>query len=266
MNDNHVPPSRMSVDEPLAATNSLFAGRMNRWEPRWIGVIAATALSALLPVTAVRADAEPSARTGVGSTARDPNGPIDGCKKGSEDQGFWSRLKDSYTSHLEWNGGDPTAPPAMIVGGAEVPEPNPPWPYATWNIGASETIGVDNTYYSALMDALYCGEGGQRLKDSRFTIYGWIEPGGNISTSHTRFNYSTGTGGNYPAAYSFEPNAVQLDQAALYLERTADVVQRDHFDWGGRFTALYGTDYKYTFSNGVLSNQYEQHARQYGFD
>jgi hypothetical protein len=122
MNDKHVPLSRMSVGEHVAATNSLLADRVNRWEPRWIGVIAATALSALFPVTAVRADAEASTRTGAGSTPRDPNGPIDGCKKGSEDQGFGSRLKDSYTSHLEWNGGDPTAPPAMIVGGTEVPE------------------------------------------------------------------------------------------------------------------------------------------------
>jgi hypothetical protein len=59
-------------------------------------------------------------------------------------------------------------------------------------------------YYSALMDALYCGAGGQKLKDSRFTIYGWIEPGGNISTSHSKFNYATGTGGNTPAAYSLQ--------------------------------------------------------------
>jgi Domain of unknown function (DUF4118) len=119
MNDKHVPLSRMSVDEPLAATNSLLADRMNRREPRWIGIIATTALSALYPVTAVRAGAEAGTRTGAGSTARDPNGPTDGCKKGSEDQGFWSRLKDSYTSHLEWNGGEPTAPPAMMVGGTE---------------------------------------------------------------------------------------------------------------------------------------------------
>lgn len=49
-------------------------------------------------------------------------------------------------------------------------------------------------YYDALMDALYCGTGDERLKDSRFTNYGWIEPGGNFSTSHTRFNFVTGSG------------------------------------------------------------------------
>ena len=95
----------------------------------------------------------------------------------------------------------------MVVGGTEVPVSNPPWAYATWNVG-----------------------------------------------------------GNYPAAYSFEPNTIQLDQAAIYFERTPDEVQCDHCDWGGRITALYGTDYKYTFSNGILSNQYLDSAKQYGFD
>jgi hypothetical protein len=103
-------------------------------------------------------------------------------------------------------------------------------------------------------------------RDSRWTIYGWLEPGGNISTSNTNFNKVTGTGGNYPAAYSYQPNKVQLDQLAFYLERTPDEVQKDHFDWGFRFTGLYGTDYKYTFSDGILSNQYTEKERLYGFD
>jgi len=210
----------------------------------------------------IRADDLPAATP---ATVNDP-GTAQGCKPGSAGEGFWQRLKESYQTHLAWDGPDPAAPPTMVVGGAEVPESNPPWPYSTWNIGGSEAIGVENMYGSALMDALYCGSGGQKLKDSRFTFYGWVEPGANLSTSTSRFNYTTGTGGNYPAAYSFEPNTVQLDQAALYFERTADEIQRDHFDWGGRFTALYGTDYKYTFSNGVFSNQYLGSAKQYGFD
>ncbi len=193
-------------------------------------------------------------------------GPAAGCPSGSGDQGFLSRLGASYASHLAWDGGDPGAPPTMVVGGAEVPISNPPWPYSTWNIGGSTAIGVENLYSSALMDALYCGPDGQALKDSRFTIYGWIEPGGNLSTSHSRYNYSTGSGGNYPAAYSFEPNTVQLDQFAVYLERTPDEIQRDHADWGFRVASLFGTDYRYTFSDGILSDQYTGRARQYGFD
>ena len=192
--------------------------------------------------------------------------PVAGCAPGSEHESLLQRLRDSYQTHLAWNGPDPSAPAPVIVGGSDVPMSNPPWPYATWNLGGSETIGVDNMYYSVLMDALYCGAGGQPLKDSRFTIYGWVEPGANISTSHTHFNTATGTGGNYPAAYSFEPNTAQLDQAAVYFERTPDEVQRDHVDWGVRFTGLYGTDYKYTFANGIFSNQYLDGGKRYGFD
>jgi Putative beta-barrel porin-2, OmpL-like. bbp2 len=195
-----------------------------------------------------------------------PDGPAEGCKKGSENEGFFARLRDSYRSHVAWDGGDANAPPTTVVGGAEIPESNPPYPYSTWNMGGSPAIGVENMYYSALMDALYCGRGGQKLKDSRFTIYGWVEPGANLSTSHTRFNYDTGTGGSYPAAYYFEPNYAQIDQVTLYFERTPDEVQRDHFDWGFRFASLYGTDYKYTFSNGIFSNQYLNSAKEYGYD
>jgi hypothetical protein len=195
-----------------------------------------------------------------------PSGPVAGCREGSQTEGFFQRLADSYETHFAWDGGDASAPPAMIADGSEVPESNPPWPYSTWNVGASPAIGVENMYASALMDALYCGPRGQALKDSRFTIYGWLEPGGNLSTSRTRFNYATESGGNAPAAYSLEPNAVQLDQAAIYFERTPDEIQREHGDWGFRVTGLYGTDYKYTFSNGVLSNQYLADGRQYGFD
>jgi hypothetical protein len=194
------------------------------------------------------------------------DGPAEGCSKGSANESFFARFKDSYASHLAWNGGDSNAPPTVVVGGAEVPESNPPWPYATWNVGGTQAIGVENMYASALMDALYCGKSGQKLKDSRFTIYGWIEPGGNISTSHTRFNYQSGTGGNAPAAYPVEPNTVQLDQATLYFERTPDEIQRDHIDWGFRVAGLYGTDYKYTFSNGIFSNQYLNAEQGYGFD
>src|SRR5277367_6902346 len=165
------------------------------------------------------------AEAGPPAAAPDPNGPVEGCAERSVNEGFFVRLKDSYRSHLAWNGPDPNAPPPKIVGGPEVPESNPPWPYSSWNIGGSEAIGVDNMYYSALMDAMYCGRGGQKLMDSRFTIYGWVEPGGNASTSNTRYNYVTGTGGNYPAAYSFEPNYAQIDQVPLYVERTPDEVQ-----------------------------------------
>ncbi len=231
-----------------------------------VGILRRFIVIGVLLAAAVPAFADEAQSAAPATAAIDTNGPASGCVKGSEDKGFFVRLKDSYQSHLAWDGGDPSAPATRVVGGAEIPESVPPWPYATWNVGGTQAIGVENMYYSALMDALYCGKGGQSLKDSRFTIYGWLEPGGNLSTSHTRFNYVNGSGGNFPAAYSFEPNTAQLDQFALYFERTPDEIQREHFDWGGRVTLLYGTDYKYTFAQGIFSNQYTNETRQYGFD
>ena len=64
---------------------------------------------------------------------------------------------------------------------------------------------------------------GQTLQDEHIQIYGWINPGGNVSTA------KTGYGGNAPAAYAFTPNIVELDQAVVYVERVT--VQMDHIDW-----------------------------------
>jgi hypothetical protein len=202
------------------------------------------------------------------------SGPADGCAKGSENDGFWNRLSQSYKSHLfpddppaDAPAPDPNAAPTGYR--SDLPAPpvtNPPWPYSVYNEGGTQTIGYENMYYSALMDAIYCGPDGKAWKDSRYTIYGWIEPGGNLSTSTAGYNKYTGTGGNYPAAYSYQSNTIQLDQLALYLERTPDEIQREHADWGFRVTLLYGADYKYTFSNGILSNQYTKQEHLYGFD
>ena len=209
------------------------------------------------------------------SIALADSGPADGCSKGSESTSFWKRLSDSYKAHLFPDdppapATDPSAadqdPPAYRNDLPPPPVTNPPWPYSVYNEGGTELIGYENMYYNALMDAIYCGPNGKAWKDSRVTIYGWIEPGGNISTSGLPYNKLSGTGGNYPAAYSYAPNTIQLDQAALYLERTPDEIQREHMDWGFRITLLYGTDYKYTFSNDILSYQYTKDERLYGFD
>jgi len=241
----------------------------------------ALALAALL-IFSPLAYADDTGTQAIASTA------AAGCKPGSENENFWERLADSYRAHLHPNappstvGTAPPAPPGTDVTAAAAapsidaggyrrglsppPESVPPWPYSTWPIGGTPAIGYENIYYGPLMDAIWCGKNGNRWKDSRFTIYGWIEPGANLSSSSSHYNLSTGTGGNYPAAYAFEPNKIQLDQLALYFERTPDEIQTDHFDWGFRFTGLYGTDYKYTFSDGILSSQYTQSGQLYGFD
>jgi hypothetical protein len=99
------------------------------------------------------------------------SGPVDGCAKGAESTSFWKRLSDSYQKHL-FPGDqsapalDPNAPFDEVAAGyrkdvAPPPVSNPPWPYAVWNEGATQLIGYENMYSSALMDAIYCGEHGK---------------------------------------------------------------------------------------------------------
>ena len=139
----------------------------NRLPPVHFGAAAGLMLLALRAFAG-----DPPAATQT-AAVRDSDGPAEGCAKGSENKDIFARLRDSYRSHLAWDGADPNAPTAAVAGGAEVPESNPPWPHATW-IRRPAAIGVENMYYNALMDSLYCGKGGQKLKDSRFTIYGSI--------------------------------------------------------------------------------------------
>jgi hypothetical protein len=212
----------------------------------------------------------------VPSWAKADSGAAPGCTQGSEHTSFWKRLGESYRLHLFpadaiATASDPDAPFDEEAAGYRKdlpppPESSPPWPYAVYNEGGTALIGYENIYYSALMDAIYCGPNGKAWKDSRVTVYGWIEPGGNISTSTLPYNKLSGTGGNYPEAYSYQSNTIQLDQLALYIERTPDEIQREHNDWGFRLTLLGGTDYKYTFSNDILSDQYTRDERLNGFD
>jgi Putative beta-barrel porin-2, OmpL-like. bbp2 len=219
-----------------------------------------------------------------------PNDPISGCGAKAQES-FFPRLVDTYKEHLHyWDqqaaaANAPSAPAAAnaepAYRGAPPPEDSPPFPYSTWPIGGTSAIGYSGPYASystPLMDTLYCGPYGNMLKASRIQIFGWLNPGANASTSNNQFRIGkgasplgasaslTGAGGNNPVAYDVYPNTIQLDQFTLYIQRSADEVQTDHFDWGFRFANLYGTDYKYTFSHDILSNQYIRSHNQYGYD
>jgi Putative beta-barrel porin-2, OmpL-like. bbp2 len=45
-----------------------------------------------------------------------------------------------------------------------------------------------------------------------------------------------------------------------------DSVQTDNYDWGFKFTNLYGIDYRYTTAKGWFSDQLLKHNRLYGWD
>lgn len=144
-------------------------------------------------------------------------------------QGFWSRLVKAYAD--DWHPGPDTGA-APKYRGYPMPISNPPFPFSVWPIGGTVWIGYPNATAYPLNTALQTGPHGDWWKKVNIQIYGWADLGMNLSTSSAR------PYGNLPAAYAEVPNTFQLDQATLYIERTPDTVQTDHFDWGFRFTNL----------------------------
>src|SRR5581483_3881491 len=156
---------------------------------------------------------------------------------------------------------DPKAPPSRRDYWPATPQSVPPMPFTEWPYGGSTTIGVTrpSSIDSPLMAALGNTPVGQALNDNHIQIYGWLNAGGNLSNNTVR-------GGNVPAAYDYNPNTVQLDQAVVYIERLPDTVQKDHVDWGFRLAPIYGENYRYTTAFGLWSYQLLNQNKNYGYD
>jgi hypothetical protein len=173
---------------------------------------------------------------------------------------FFHRLFKAYAD--DWkgtavSGGDPARR------GSPAPVDGPPFPFSDWPYGGSPVIGAPWTQASPFMQALWSGPHGEAWKKSGIQIYGWLNGGFNISTSGTKLGHY----GNAPAAYYLVPNSFQPDQEVVYVERQPDTVQTDHFDWGFRFTNLYGLDYRFTTAKGYFSHQLlGKNSKQYGDD
>ena len=180
--------------------------------------------------------------------------------------GFFRRLAAAYRN--DWNppaGAENAPPPAYR--GYPPPVSNPPFPFAVWPMGGTPWIGYPNATQYPLTTALQNGPHGEWWKKANIQIYGWADVGMNISTSHN------GPYANAPAAYSQISNSFVLDQATLYIERVPDTIQTDHFDWGFRFTNLYGFDYRFTTAEGYFSQQLLNNPKsngtignKYGYD
>jgi len=163
-------------------------------------------------------------------------------------KGFWARLAQAY--YDDWHPSATSEAPKYR--GYPMPESNPPYPFSVWPIGGTEWIGYPNATAYPLTTALYGSKHWQWLKKANIQIYGWANAGMNLSTS------TESVGGKYansPASYNQIPNSIQLDQLTMYIERVPDTVQTDHFDWGFRFTGLYGLDYRFTTADGYFSQQ-----------
>jgi len=101
---------------------------------------------------------------------------------------------------------------------------------------------------------------GKFMSDAHLQLYGWVDPGVNVSTNTNK------PGGNAPIAYAYTPNTWSLDQVVLYLDRFPDNVQTDHIDWGLRLSGIYGENYRYTTSYGLASYQLLKHNNINGYD
>jgi hypothetical protein len=178
--------------------------------------------------------------------------------------GIVERFLNYYS--LEWGRAsapsDPNAPPSRIADWPDTPQNTPPMPFTEWPYGGSTAIGVTrpNSVDSPLMVAIANTSVGQWMSDNHFQLYGWVDPGFNVSSNTQR------PAGNAPISYAYTPNTVQLDQFVLYLDRFPDTVQRDHIDWGLRLSMLYGENYRYTTADGLFSDQLLKHNNQYGYD
>ncbi len=169
------------------------------------------------------------------------------------DQPFLRRIINSYIDEpTSPEPPDPSAPPTRR--GMEAPFKAPPMPFSDF-IGP--VVGVNDTSVFPLMDAFYRGPNGQAWKNSRVKIYGWTDASYNASTSRNS---------NIPLAYNIVPNSLQLSQQIVIFERPLETAQTDHFDWGFRFTNLYGIDYRYTTAKGYFSDQLLKHNHLYGYD
>jgi hypothetical protein len=181
--------------------------------------------------------------------------------------GFLTRLVNAYVD--EWDQSVPTNPAdqtnseagsARRQGYPPAPLNSPPWAWTDWPIGGTALLGgaSPNADGGNLMKALGGTSVGDWMKDNHIEIWGWLDGGFNISTSH-------GQNGNAPAGYDFNANTAQLNQAVVYIERVPDTVQTDHLDWGFRIVGLYGTDYREVTMQGLFSDQLTRHNNLYGW-
>jgi hypothetical protein len=126
---------------------------------------------------------------------------------------FVNGSQDIPDSPWPYNSGPPTE-----LRKFPAPQNSPPFPYGEYQLGGSSQIGDRNeqTVYP-LMQALFDGPNGQWWKDSRIFISGWVEIGGNLSSSQNQPG-ATGAAayGNAPYLYDQIPNSINLHQLDLH--------------------------------------------------
>jgi hypothetical protein len=93
----------------------------------------------------------------------------------------------------------------------------------------------------------------------------WISVGGQRLDQQQDGNAGKGIAANAPGGVRRYSNTVQLDQARCTL-RAREYGAERRLRLGLSLTLLYGTDYRFTTSHGMLSQQLLVKNAQYGFD
>jgi Putative beta-barrel porin-2, OmpL-like. bbp2 len=234
---------------------------------RLLGLAAAVGVSAV-PLQGVFAQTTPAAPP-VSPPAAACTGTPDPYKNyACLDDYLGTSVADRFYNYyrLEWGEAgpptDPNAPPGRKAGWSPAPQTIPPMPFTDWPYGGTTALGGTRTgsVDSPLMVAIANTDVGKWLADTGIQIYGWVDPGFNVSSNTVRKQ------GNAPVAYAAYPNTVQLDQAVVYIDRFPDTIQTDHIDWGMRLSAIYGENYRYTTSYGLASYQLLKYNNQNGYD
>jgi hypothetical protein len=202
-------------------------------------------------------DLSPSQYLDLDLTLGDSGSSPPGSQK-TDQGGFFRRFLRAYAD--DWKSTAANSAPPAARRGYPAPVDGPPYPFSDWPYGGSVVVGAPWTQSSPLMQALWSGPHGEAWKKSGVQIYGWLNAGCNASTSH-KSRYA-----NFPEAYAEVSDACLPDQQVLYIERQPDTVQTDHFDWGFRFTNLYGIDYRFTTAKGYFSHQLLRKNYEYGYD
>ena len=176
--------------------------------------------------------------------------------RGQLRKSFLGRFFDAYVQGIKGNTDTGESSAATQRRLPPAPFSSPPFPMSE-HVGPAIGTPDSTPDNLPLMRAISDTDMGKMIRNSRISIYGWIVPSFNASTSRNT---------NIPLTYGITPNSAQLSQAVLTIERGLDTAQTNHLDWGFRATNLYGIDYRYTAAKGILGDQLFGRNQLYGYD
>ena len=150
----------------------------------------------------------------------------------------------------------PTTPPTPIPPAAEKPGAPDPEADAAKKDGpkAEEEKKPEDKFF--LQKLLESSPAGQTLAGNGWKVYGW-----------TQGSYSTGSApdSNLPVPFIDRAREFSLNQNWLHVEKSIDTSKKEFQIGGAADLILPGTDYRFTVSRGLLTDQLRR-GQTYGID